>query len=55
MVLALVVPGWRHAPQGECGEEAQDVLVRGGALVIWNVELAQYILAGMPGKCKELL
>ena len=45
MVQALEVPGWGHAPQGECGEKAQDVLDCGGVLV-WSVELTQPVLAG---------
>jgi hypothetical protein len=30
VVPELVVLGWGHAPQGECGKEAQDVLDCGG-------------------------
>ena len=44
MVPALVVPGWRHAPQVECGEEEQDVLGCGGVLEIWCVVLALVVL-----------
>ena len=46
MVPALVVPGWGHAPQGECGEEEQDILDCVGVLEVWRVELTQPVLAG---------
>ena len=57
MVPALVVPGWGHAPQGECGEQAQEVLDCGGVLEVWSVELTQPVLAGClfsPCKCRAL-
>ena len=57
VVLALVVLGWGHAPQSECGEQAQDVLGCGGILEVWSVELTQPVLAGclyLPCKCRLL-
>ena len=41
MVPELVVPGWRHAPQGECVEEEQG---SGDTLEAWCVVLALVVL-----------
>ena len=53
VVPALVVPSWKHTPQGECGEEEQDVLGCGGVLEIWCVVLALVVL-DRPG-CEDAL
>ena len=54
MVPALVVPGWLHAPQGEC--EEQGLLDPGGALEAWCVVLALKVLGwghAPQGECGE--
>ena len=44
MMPALVVPGWGHAPQGECEEQEQGVLDPGGAQQAWCLLLAMVVL-----------
>ena len=44
VVPVLVVPGWRHAPQGECGEEEQGIQGSGDAQEAWCVVLALVVL-----------